>query len=205
MNILLGARTDISLVNRNLLVVGISYYKSCAVHCWPLGPALRASRPVNRISHRHVYFTCTQRSALEPLCTARGQRPGRILSINGWQASRKWISCARRRRLDGLREFGREFFSHPSHASRPSRYFLRLQEAAPVLPRESNLLPLRRIRCPGECCASRSLLPARPVHSTLGLGLFPRQHRRDRLALSRRPAKPCFPSALSTSDWLASR
>ena len=35
--------------------------------------------------------TCTQRSALEPLCTARGQRPGRILSINGWQASRKWI------------------------------------------------------------------------------------------------------------------
>ena len=35
--------------------------------------------------------TCTRRSALEPLCTARGQRPGRILSINGWQASRKWI------------------------------------------------------------------------------------------------------------------
>ena len=35
--------------------------------------------------------TCTRRSALEPLCTARGQRPGRILSINGLQASRKWI------------------------------------------------------------------------------------------------------------------
>ena len=35
--------------------------------------------------------TCTRRSAQEPLSTARAPRPSRILSINGLQASQKWI------------------------------------------------------------------------------------------------------------------